>query len=40
MHEEAQWLPSRQELEDFYEDVELLRQRVERLEAYIKGFAS
>lgn len=35
VHEETQWFPPRQELEDFYEDVELLRQRVERLEAYL-----
>lgn len=36
LHEEIQWFPPRQELEDFYEDVEALRKKVERLDAYLK----
>lgn len=33
---EIKWLPSRLEVEDFCEEVALVRQSVERLEAYLK----
>lgn len=35
IHEEARLSPSRQEVEDFYDDVEKLEQRVERLAARV-----
>lgn len=40
IHEEARLAPPRQEVEDFYHDVEQLNQRVERLQARIRKFAS
>ncbi len=36
IHEEARLSPSRREVEDFFEDIELLNQRVDRLQARIK----
>ncbi len=40
IHEEARLSPPRQELEDFYEDVAVLGQRVERLQARIRKLAA
>lgn len=40
IHEEARLSPSRREVEDFYEDIELLGQRVDRLQARIRRLAS
>lgn len=40
IHEEARLSPPRDELEDFYEDVALLSQRVERLQARIRRLAA
>ena len=39
IHEEARLSPSRREVEDFYEDIELLGQRVDRLQARIRRLA-
>ena len=35
LHEEAMWLPGRERLDDFFEDVDRLREASDRLEARI-----
>ena len=35
IHEEAQWLPAREALQDFFNDIDLLRMELDRLEAHI-----
>ena len=40
IHEEARLSPPAAELEDFYEDVALLRQRVERMQAKLRRLAA
>lgn len=39
IHEEARLAPPRQELEDFYQDLQQLNQRVDRLQARIQKFS-
>jgi ubiquinone biosynthesis protein UbiJ len=36
VQEESRLFPPAQEIEDFYHDIELIKQRVERLEAYLR----
>jgi ubiquinone biosynthesis accessory factor UbiJ len=36
IHEEAKWLPTREALQDFFSEVDLLRMDVDRIEARIK----
>ncbi|EKD74974.1 MAG: hypothetical protein ACD_44C00271G0001 [uncultured bacterium] len=36
IHEEAEWFPSREALNDFYEEVDALREAVDRLEERMK----
>ena len=36
VHEEAKWLPSREALNDFFSDIDLLRMDVDRIEAKMK----
>ena len=40
IHEEARLAPPRQEVEDFYQDLETLNQRVDRLQARLRRFAA
>jgi ubiquinone biosynthesis protein UbiJ len=40
IHEEARLAPSRDEVEDFYQDIEALGQRVERLQARLRRLAA
>jgi ubiquinone biosynthesis protein UbiJ len=40
IHEEARLAPSRLEVEDFYQDVQQLNQRVDRLQARIRQLAA
>jgi ubiquinone biosynthesis protein UbiJ len=40
IHEEARLAPPRLEVEDFYQDVQQLNQRVDRLQARIRQLAA
>lgn len=40
VHEEKQWLPSREALQDFFSDIDTLRMDADRMEARIKHMAN
>ena len=40
IHEEARLAPCRDEVEDFYQDIEALSQRVDRLQAHLRRLAA
>jgi ubiquinone biosynthesis protein UbiJ len=40
IHEEAQWLPAHEALQDFFTDVDTLRMDVDRIEARLKNLAA
>jgi ubiquinone biosynthesis protein UbiJ len=40
VHEEAKWLPTRESLQDFFTEVDIIRMDIDRMEAKIKALTT